>query len=629
MLVDSLTLLSNATINNAHVEPGTSFPLDASIGRLFYLTTNITGFDKGLYVYDGTTWITGDITSIITDTGLSGGGSSGTITISLATSGVIADTYKSVTVDATGRVIAGSNPTTYSAYGITDVQPLSTDLTAIDALVGTSGLLKKTATDTWTLDTNTYLTTITLTGDVTGSGTDTFATTLASVGTAGTYKSVTTDTKGRVTAGSNPTTLSGYGITDAVESSHLTDYTLHLTSDQNTWIDAITVTAAEVNYLSGVSSGIQAQLGTKLNLSGGTMTGSVVMQTGTKITLTDSPLIGTDAANKNYVDSNIAGLTWKESVAAGTTAAGGNITLSGTQTIDGVTLIVGDRVLVKNQTLATENGIYVVSASAWSRSSDMDQTTPINEINSAALFIEQGTVNAATGWTQINNITTLDTDPIAFSQFTGAASFTAGIGLTQTGNIVNINLGAGIVQLPTDEVGIDVYSTGGLMTTLDGITNSADTNSQLSLTAVGTAGTYKSVTTDIYGRVTAGSNPTTLSGYGITDAQPLGADLTAIDALTGTSGFLKKTAADTWILDNSISSTVGYQLFTATASQSVFTLTNFINDVGTNRMQLFINGIKQIPPGNGVLSAYAETNTTTITLAVGLTVGDLVEVYFR
>lgn len=132
-----------------------------------------------------------------------------------------------------------STPTTISGYGITDAQPLSSDLTSIAGLVGTSGFLKKTGAATYTLDTNTYLTTnqnITFTGDATGSGSTSVALTLANSGaTAGTYNNsatavtpITIDAKGRITGTgaavtitpswsnitSKPTTLSGFGITD-------------------------------------------------------------------------------------------------------------------------------------------------------------------------------------------------------------------------------------------------------------------------------------------------------------------------------------------------------------------------------------------------------------------------------
>lgn len=101
--------------------------------------------------------------------------------------------------DLTGK------PTTLSGYGITDAQPLDGDLTAIAGLSGTTGILKKTAADVWTLDTSSYLTSnqsITFSGDVSGSGTTSVSLTLTNSGvTAGTYNNVTVDAKGRVTAG--------------------------------------------------------------------------------------------------------------------------------------------------------------------------------------------------------------------------------------------------------------------------------------------------------------------------------------------------------------------------------------------------------------------------------------------
>ena len=120
-------------------------------------------------------------------------------------------------------------------HAIADVSGLQTaldgkqmadaDLTAIAGLAGTSGFLKKTAANTWSLDTASYITgnqSVTVSGDATGTGTTAISLTLANSGvTGGTYKSVTVDAKGRVTAGTNPTTLAGYGITNAVSASSL------------------------------------------------------------------------------------------------------------------------------------------------------------------------------------------------------------------------------------------------------------------------------------------------------------------------------------------------------------------------------------------------------------------------
>jgi hypothetical protein len=106
-----------------------------------------------------------------------------------------------------------SKPTTLSGYGITDAQALDADLTAIGALAGTSGLLRKTAANTWTLDTATYLTgnqTITVSGDASGSGATAIALTLATVNAnVGTFNNVTVNAKGLVTAASNVSYLTG------------------------------------------------------------------------------------------------------------------------------------------------------------------------------------------------------------------------------------------------------------------------------------------------------------------------------------------------------------------------------------------------------------------------------------
>lgn len=304
---------------------------------------------------------------------------------------------------------------------------------------------------------------ISVTGDVTGSGTTSIATTLASVGTAGTYTKVTTDAKGRVTSG---TTLAATDI-PTLTAAKISDFDTQVRTSR---LDQMAAPTADVSLNSR------------------------------KITGLATPTADTDAATKAYVDASNLGLDVKASVRAATTA---NITLSGTQTIDGVAVIAGDRVLVKDQSTGANNGIYVVAAGAWARSADADSNAEVT--SGLYTFVEEGTANADAGFIlTTNNPITVGTTALVFTQFTGAGQISAGAGLTKTGNTLDVVGTAGRIVANADSI---------------------------DLSTAGTAGTYRSVTTDAYGRVTAGTNPTTLAGYGITDAQGLDTELTAIAGL--------------------------------------------------------------------------------------------------
>lgn len=161
-----------------------------------------------------------------------------------------------------------------------------------------------------------------------------------------------------------------------------------------------------------------------LSLAGGTLTGA--------LTLAADPTVALHAATKQYADSLASGLDVKQSVRAATTA---NITLSGTQTIDDVVLVVGNRVLVKNQTTASQNGPYVVASGSWTRATDADTSAEVNA--GMFTFIEEGTTLGHTGWVlSTPNPITLNTTALTFSQFSSAADIIAGTGLTKVGSTI-------------------------------------------------------------------------------------------------------------------------------------------------------------------------------------------------
>lgn len=211
---------------------------------------------------------------------------------------------------------------------------------------------------------------------------------------------------------------------------------------------------------------------------------------GQRITSLAEPSASTDAATKNYVDSVAQGLDVKTSVTAATTA---NITLSAPQTIDGISVIAGNRVLVKNQTTASANGIYVVAAGAWTRSTDADTW---EELISAFVFVERGTVNADVGYVcTVDPGGTLNSTSVTFTQFSGGGSYLAGNGLTLTGNTFDVVGTANRISVAADSVDIASTYVG-----------------QTSITTLGTiaTGTWNgSVITVPYG----GTGAATLTGY--------------------------------------------------------------------------------------------------------------------
>lgn len=172
-----------------------------------------------------------------------------------------------------------------------------------------------------------------------------------------------------------------------------------------------------------------------------------------KIVNLADPSAATDAVNKQTLDAAIRGLDWKPEVVAASTA---NVSLSapGT-TLDGVTLAANDRILLKDQTAPAENGIYVwtASGSALTRALDADSST---ELSGSTVTVQRGTVNADRVYrVTADDPITLGTTAITWVQVgAGSSPYTAGNGLTLSGQDFNVGAGTGI-SVAVDSVAID------------------------------------------------------------------------------------------------------------------------------------------------------------------------------
>ena len=229
----------------------------------------------------------------------------------------------------------------------------------------------------------------------------------------------------------------------------------------------------------------------------------VVSVNSSRITNLADPVDPQDAATKGYVDASRSGLDVKESARVATTT---NITLSNTQTVDGVALSEGDRVLVKDQTDPIENGLYVVSSGAWSRSADADEP---NEVSAGLfVFVEEGSVNADSGFVlTTDNPLIVGTDGLTFVQFSGAGQIIAGDGLNKTGNELSVNVANGI-EISSDNVQLAATVAGDGLTYTSGVLDIGGTADRISVSAdaIDIATTYvgqSSITT--LGTVTTGT----------------------------------------------------------------------------------------------------------------------------
>ena len=418
-----------------------------------------------------------------------------------STLSTLAGTVSSVNVTGGTGISTSGGPITSSG---TITLTLGTELQGLSGLA-TTGLMVRTGAGTYTT------TTVTGTaGDISvanGSGTAGAPTLdLISVGTPITnlFQKITTDAKGRVTASS-------------------------------------AVVLADITGALGY---------TPVNKAGDTMSGTLTFSAGTVTGITN-PTNASDAATKAYVDATAQGLDIKQSVGVATTAADGNITIATPPaTIDGVTLVSGMRVLLKNQTTASSNGIYTFNGTVLARANDMTGTS-ITTWSGSTTYVELGTLNSKTFWTLTSvDPITLGTSNQTWTQFGGPGTYSAGTGLNLTGttfsllNPVASNLGGtGLASLGTASqlLGVNTGATALEYKTVTAGTGVSITPSAGAITIANTGVTSVGITGST-GLAVSGSPVTTTGTITLT----LGTELQGLSSLA-TLGLVARTGAGTYV----------------------------------------------------------------------------------
>jgi hypothetical protein len=274
--------------------------------------------------------------------------------------------------------------------------------------------------------------------------------------TGATKTKITYDSKGLVTAGTDATT------SDIAEGTNLyfTDSRAKTAAVADAISDGVTDVAPSQNAVFDALA-LKANDADVIKKNGSVAFTAAQSMGGFKLTSVAAPTASGDAANKAYVDSVAEGLKPKQAVRAATSAAG---TLASSfeagDIIDGVTLATNDRILIKDQASASQNGIYVVQASgAPVRATDFDSLSPIDEVNGAMVAVQEGTLNAGKVYVQTGSVATIDTDPINFVFFNSSASLVGGDGITVSGNNISVDHDGNGLQFSANQLALELDGT--------------------------------------------------------------------------------------------------------------------------------------------------------------------------
>lgn len=394
-------------------------------------------------------------------TGLSGTSYDGSTAVTIAIDSTVATLTGTQTL--TNKSISGAT-NTLSNIGNSSLTNSSLTVNGVTISLGGSDTITANTTNALTVGTGLQLDTGTT---FNGSG----ARTISIDSTVATLTGTQTLTNKSISGSTN--TLSNIG------NSSLTNSSINLLYSNGAAGDASVSLGGTLNLsLSSIPNSSLANSAVTVGTTAISLGGSSLTLAGlTSVTVTQDPVNALELATKQYVDAVAQGLNVKSAVQWGTTA---NITLSGLAVQAGGewtgTLAAGTRILVKSQSTASENGIWLSAAGAWTRSPDADTWT---DLVSAFVFVQSGATLADTGWVcTVDPGGTLGTTPVTWAQFSGAGTYTAGTGLTLIGT--QFSLTAPVTAI-LGGTGLTSYATGDLLY--------ASSSTALSKLALGTQGT--------------------------------------------------------------------------------------------------------------------------------------------